>query len=291
MIADMKTVIVTGATSLIGHFLLPRLEAAGYRVIAVSRQVAPVGRSARCEWRRMDISERNAGDDWPAGDALIHLAPLWLLPELLARSPAARRARVVAFSSTSRLSKRDSAHPRERALAARLAAAEDRLLALPDARITIFRPTLIYGAGLDQNVSLIARNIRRFRFFPLIGAGAGLRQPVHADDLARACLLALDRPRTIGSIYTLTGGETLSYRQMVIRIFKALELTPHFVSTPEALVRGLLAALSWLPRLHHLTPDMASRMNADLVFDALPAEAALGYTARPFFPQREDLGA
>lgn len=284
----VKTIVVTGATSLIGHFLLPRLAGADYRVVALSRR-PQAGAPAGVEWRRMDIADPS-GAEPPPGDALIHLAPLWLLPDLLARSPAFGSRRIIAFSSTSRISKEDSPNPRERALAQRLATAEERLLALPGTRVTIFRPTLIYGAGLDQNISLIARNIRRFHLFPLIGSGSGQRQPVHADDLARACLLALARPETEGRIYTLTGGETLSYRQMVIRVFKTLELTPRLVSTPEAAVRALLSILSWWPRLRHLTPDMASRMNHDLVFDSLPAERDLGYTARPFFPQREDLG-
>ena len=55
----------------------------------------------------------------------------------------------------------------------------------------ILRPTLIYGYGQDKNVSEIARFVRRFGFFPLIGKAQGLRQPVHADDVAEACKAAL----------------------------------------------------------------------------------------------------
>jgi len=58
----------------------------------------------------------------------------------------------------------------------------------------ILRPTLIYGYGRDMNISEIARFIQRFGFFPLIGGGAGLRQPVHSDDVIQACLSAMSTP-------------------------------------------------------------------------------------------------
>ena len=40
---------------------------------------------------------------------------------------------------------------------------------------TLFRPTLIYGRGLDKNVTTIMRFIKRFHVFPIVGGGGGLR--------------------------------------------------------------------------------------------------------------------
>ena len=77
---------------------------------------------------------------------------------------------------------------------------------------TVLRPALIYGLGLDRNVTAAARFIRRWHCFPLGGPGKGLRQPVHADDLAAAALAALDLPAAEGQSFNLGGGETLSYR-------------------------------------------------------------------------------
>jgi hypothetical protein len=57
---------------------------------------------------------------------------------------------------------------------------------------TIFRPTLIYGCASDKNVTTIANFVRRFGFFPAVGRATGKRQPVHADDLAQACVTAID---------------------------------------------------------------------------------------------------
>jgi nucleoside-diphosphate-sugar epimerase len=114
--------------------------------------------------------------------------------------------RLIAFSSTSAATKADSAEPEERAVAARLRDGEAAVQAFCDARgvaWTVFRPTLIYAEGRDANVSRLARLIARWRVFPLAGEGRGRRQPVHAEDLALACLQALDRPETFGRRYDL----------------------------------------------------------------------------------------
>jgi hypothetical protein len=54
---------------------------------------------------------------------------------------------------------------------------------------TILRPTLIYGAGIDRSITPIVQRALRLRLFPIPLAG-GLRQPVHADDIARAVVAA-----------------------------------------------------------------------------------------------------
>ena len=74
-----RAVLVTGATSQIGVFLLPRLREAGYRVTAVSRRPPASDRSG-VVWRRGDLS--GFGDWAPEQQCavLVHLAGLSLLP-------------------------------------------------------------------------------------------------------------------------------------------------------------------------------------------------------------------
>ena len=116
--------------------------------------------------------------------AAIHATGAWLLPPHLAALRAAGVRRLVCFSSTSMLAKADSPRP----LSARSPASPRPKRRWPQAASPglLLRPTLIYGLGLDRNVTAAARFIRRWHFFPLGGPGPGLRQPVHADDLAAA---------------------------------------------------------------------------------------------------------
>jgi len=204
-----------------------------------------------------------------------------LVRELASRSVT----RIIAFGSTSRFTKEASARPAERDVAQRLASSESDLAATcaqSSIAWTVLRPTLIYGAGRDRNVSAIARFVRRFGFFPLAGEGRGLRQPVHADDLARACLSALESPLTRNRAYNLIGGTTLSYRELVEAVFLSLGRRPRLVRVPLPLLRASLRVGSLLPGLRHLSPEMADRMDRDHRFDSEEARQDFGYAPRPF---------
>jgi nucleoside-diphosphate-sugar epimerase len=275
--------LVTGASSLVGTCLLEKLGERGLAVRAFSRSAG--ASIPGVSWTERDITRGLGTPDGPAR-YLFHIAPLWLLPGLLGEIGEWRVERVVAFGSTSRFSKAGSKSPRERAVAARLADAEKALAGREsDMAWTLFRPTLIYGRGRDRNVSSIGRFVRAAGFFPLVGRGRGRRQPVHAEDLALACVQAMDNPRTHGHAYDLAGGTTLTYREMVEAVFRGLGRKPRFLPVPRAVLSAMLSAASWLPGLGHLTAEMAGRMEEDLVFDTTAAATDFGYAPRPFqFP-------
>lgn len=275
-----RPAIVTGATSLVGDFLVPRLLAAGTPVTALSRRPAPAAPPAGLTWQIADIGDPSLRV--PAGAVLFHLAPLWLLPPLLGRLAASGVRRVVALGSTSRFTKARSGSPRERQVAADLSAAEAALHASSGLDWTVLRPTLIYGRERDRNVSSLARLVRRFGFLPLAGDALGLRQPVHAEDVALACLAVVDTPATFGRAYDLGGGTTLTYRAMAETICRGLGRRPRLLRLPRRGLRALLRVGRHLPGLGHLTPEMADRMSEDLCFDWSEARRDFGYAPRRF---------
>jgi nucleoside-diphosphate-sugar epimerase len=240
----------------------------------------------------VDIASPRGHADSFGGDALIHLAPLPLLPPLLPAFAADGGRRVIAFGSTGRFSKAHSHHPKENAFAVRMERAEHDLAEFCTAagiRWTLFRPTLIYGCGIDRNVALIARLIRRFRCFPLLGTARGLRQPVHCADLAAACVAALDNPASFDKAYDLSGGDTLPYREMVERIFEGLGMRPLFLPVPIAFFRLAMWSISRIPRYRDFNAEMAQRMNDDMAFDHSAAMRDFGYAPRPFRPDAQAL--
>lgn len=278
-------VVVTGATSLVGRFLLPRLREAGLEVHAVSRRPRPGDATPGVAWHALDIEAGLQGLDLDRASHVIHLAPLWLLPSLVPWLAAHGLERLIGFGSTSRHSKSASPDPKEREIAGLLARAEqelERACAAHGIPWTLMRPTLIYGGGRDHNVSAIAGVIRRLGVFPVAGEARGLRQPVHADDLAQACLAALANSATFNRAYDLHGGTTLPYREMVQAIFRGLGRRPRILSIPLPLYQMLLRGLALLPGYRHVTPAMADRMNQDLCFDAGEAMRDFGYHPRPF---------
>lgn len=281
-----EAILVTGATNQIGRMLLPMLEESCCSVVAISRKQHR-SEHAHIVWLQQNIKSPNL----PTIEctSLIHLAHIALLPNLLSQSNASFPflTRVIAFSSTSAISKRNSPNPKERKMADDLYSAEEQVASLCKSKgieWTIFRPTLVYGCEMDQNVNAIEQFISRFGFFPIIGSGTGLRQPVHAHDLALSCLNVLHNEKSYGKIYSLSGGETLTYREMVERIFQKLNKPPRIYRIPLSLFQLLLGIASFIPKLNHLTPEMANRMNSDLCYDHEEATLDFGYTPAFFNP-------
>lgn len=276
---------VLGASSLVGGCLLPLLRDAEWKVVAFSRQIVESGLGV--VWRRLPCAESIEDISY-----WICLAPIWVLPDYFALIEACGARRVVVLSSTSRFTKIDSGDTAENAIAAKLVDGEARVQTWAESRgieWVILRPTLIYGLGRDKNINEIARFIRRFGFFPVLGRAKGLRQPIHADDVAAVCISALQAPVAANRAYNIAGGETIAYREMVARIFSALGRRQCFVSVPLWALRLVMTVLRGFPKCPKWSPAMAERMNRDLVFDHLEAAQDLGFKPRNFRNLADDL--
>jgi nucleoside-diphosphate-sugar epimerase len=272
-------VLVLGGRSQVGYFLLGRLARAGVDACAAGRGAAPPWLGA-ARWTRADLHV----DALPDAATILGAGPLDGLVAWLERERPRPRV-VVALSSTSVHTKADSDDPAERALVRDLRDAEARLAAwcgAHGAAWTTLRPTLVYGCGLDANLTRLARLARRWRVVPLPGRALGLRQPVHADDVAAAMLAAAARPA--GRVLDLPGGETLAYRDMVARVLACLPVRARLVTLPVPLVRAAVRVLRLVPGYGDVGAATVERVARDLVFDGRPAQAALGWTPRPFRP-------
>jgi nucleoside-diphosphate-sugar epimerase len=281
----MKTALVFGASGQIGLPLLHRLNERGWRVLALSRDAhsdAPGRQWLQGEFARMPPLPE-------AVDAIFSCGPLDAFARWYAESRIAA-PRIVAFGSTSAITKHDSEDDHERDLVRRLLGAEAALFAASerrDAAATMLRPTLVYGRGRDATLSRIAALARRYRRFPLPRRADGLRQPVHADDLADAAFDASQSAAARGRAYDLPGGETLPYRVMVERVLACLEPPCRLVELPMPLFRLVLRAARVRGLARELTDAAVERMREDLVFDAGPAARDFGYAPRGFAPEAE----
>lgn len=282
LIAPQGPALVLGGTGQIGLFAIRRLLDAGASVIAhyCHRQLPYT--HPNLTWFQWDMA--GPAPQLSPCHTVIAATALWLLPPALEALHAAGARRVLAFSSSSVITKEATANPAEQHTIAALRQAELAFwstTAALDIRATLFRPTLIYGAGLDQNVEHIRRVIRRLRFFPIYKGATGLRQPVHADDLALAALQAASHPTAEGQTYFLSGGETLTYRRMVERTFEREHLPPRLLNLP--LWPALMDAASKVTH-SRFNGEMFRRMALDMTFDHQPAARDFGYSPRPFRP-------
>jgi len=270
------TVLVFGASSQIGHFLLPRLRAAGHPVLALSRQPRPAVDGV--SWLQGRLPDR-VPLPLPPLAAVVGLGPLQGFADWLARTDLPGAPRIIATSSMSAETKRESDVPAERAISRLLRDGEVALAAASERQgcaWTVLRPTLVYGAGLDKSLTPIARRAMRLRVFPL-PAGRGLRQPVHADDIAQAVVAALDRPAAAGRILPIGGGERLPAGEMFARVRRSLPCTTVPLPVPGWLLRQAR-------RIRPALRGPLARLDSDLIADNGELTRLLGIEPRAFEP-------
>jgi nucleoside-diphosphate-sugar epimerase len=278
----LPSILVIGATGAIGQFLVPRLVESGAKVVGLSRQELRAGANpSAIEWLRGDLF--GTMPQMPAVDIIFSLGPLDAFATWFTRSANPALTRVIAFSSMSAQSKRASSDPAERELAARLQGAEAQLFGTASAQAiacTVFRPTLIYGSGRDHSLAPIARFAQRWRVLPIPSGASGLRQPVHAADLADACMRVLDCAAARGQTYALGGGERLRFDAMLQRIASGLPKPALALPVPLALVR----VAARIARGHALDGALA-RLRLPLIAENNAAARDFGYQPRGFCEQ------
>jgi len=276
---------IFGASGAVGRCLLTRILDREEEVVACSRapDAADLVRGAGIHWRHADLW-RDRGHT--GARSILSAGPLGGLVDWLERVETPVLTRVVALGSMSIDSKQAAEDPRERAVAGQLAEAEQRLFALAEQRgfaATVLRPTLIWGGGRDRSLTPLFRRARLLRLLPLPREPGGQRQPVHADDVASACLHALDRPGSAQHSIELGGGECLSVREMWRRVMAAAGALPlpltlaayrRLAALPMIGSSALVNALSRWPQDQTAEPEAAHRL--------------LGHAPRDFAPTAAD---
>lgn len=280
-------VLLTGASSQIGVFAIPRLLQAGFRVVAVSRKGKPDWCPVfdQVEW----LDETGAIKASQSCRFLLSAGPMELAEKFLETGQQFQSA--VVFSSSSVEKKQESGSATERNQIQSMLTLESRIQRVAETKginVVILRPTLIYGCGLDTNISRLARWIRRFGFVPLNGEARGLRQPVHADDLASLAIAALLSKDALPPVLALGGGETLSYSDMVGRIFVALGRPVSLLRLPEWFFVPLVSIAGVFKISGGINGEMVKRQGVDLVLDDQQARELLDYKPRPFIPVEGD---
>ena len=275
--------VILGATSLVGRYLAIRLADAGYEGLCLSRSPIPNRYEAPAGIAWKTVSEHE-GVNMPASAAVFSLVPMPVLPALVTRTSGGNR--LIALSTSSVFFKAESSDPDERSMVRSLKGAEAEVRNICRDRgmdWTIFRPTLVYDFEHDRNVSAIAAFVRRYGVFPIVWPGTGRRQPIHADDVAQAMVAAASAPAARGATFGLPGGETLTYRDMVRRIFRSSGKRPVLFYMPLGLARTAFRLWRAVTGADYSTASL-ERMNMDLTLDPTPVKEALGIACRPFSP-------
>ncbi|MCA9836826.1 MAG: NAD-dependent epimerase/dehydratase family protein [Trueperaceae bacterium] len=275
----MKRLILVGARSFVALPLVQNLQSKNYQITVVSRQPEALASYEKTGCEVVSLKELSEKES--EGELLVSLMPIWEMARLMPELKLRGLKKVVVVSSSSVLNKQNSSWPSDLALVERLQGAEKALQTLCKSKgitLIILRPTLVFGYGLDKNLSLIVKNLRRLHIMPLFGQAQGLRQPLHAADLARAICLALEAE--IGNRCLSLGGATrIPYRDLIKELARAHNIPYIFLPIPKLLLVLGLNVLKLLPKYRFLELAMFERMNKDLIVDNSEIESLLGFQA------------
>lgn len=292
-------VAVLGASGQVGLFAIAGLLEAGREVIAVTRRAAhrtdtDIEGLSRCG--QSQLIERLSLDPVSGAFALLSCGPAALADTVLESVPSCEGRiweRVVIVGTTSIQSKQSSPDEAERrvvgGIAAEIAAIRRRCEndGIP---LAVLNPTLIYGCGMDQNLSRVWRWVRRTGFAPLAAEAGGLRQPVHVADLADTLVRAVELEPAPELDTVVCGGSSVEYREMIGMLFDAAGRKRRFLRLPPAAFGLATGVVRLLPGAAGVNPEMFRRQSRDLVFDDSPARERLGHAPRPYRPIEADFG-
>ncbi len=104
--------------------------------------------------------------------------------------------------------------------------------------LTVLRPDFVYGPGDTHKLALF-RQVSR-GWFPLVGGGNARLRPTYVFDVARSVVESLPGGRLSGGLYNIGGPETVSVRELVGLIGRALGRHVLALPVPRPLLRACL---------------------------------------------------
>jgi uncharacterized protein YbjT (DUF2867 family) len=273
--------MVTGGSGFLGEYVLREAARRGHEITALARSRAA---AAKVGWLGAQPISGNLdhpdslADAFAAGrcDALLNLASLGFghAPAIVAATEEAGIPRAVFVSTT--------------AVTTRLPAASLRVRLAAEQRIgesaldwTILRPTMIYGAVGDRNLSRLLVLLQRAPVLPVPGGGH-LQQPVHVADVADAVLAAAERPARAGSTYDVAGPEPLTFTDLLRTAAASVASRTRFVPVPLSPVIAAARGYELVSRHPRIRVEQLRRLAEDKVFSIDAAAGDLGYSPRPF---------
>ena len=146
-------------------------------------------------------------------------------------------------------------------------------------QVTIFRPTMIYGAG-SKEFSTFIHTIRRLPVVPLIGPGTYRIRPSYVGDVIPAFINALTRDESIGKTYDIAGRDATSFNefvQLIARLWGRSRVLCHLPAGPSLLLAKLLGKAMKKPPV---TVDQVMAFLQDTEVDISTAERDFDFAPR-----------
>lgn len=255
-----KNICLLGGSGFVGHALAVQLADAGHRVTVITRRperhrdlsVLPTVRVVagdvhneallRSQFAGCDVVINLVGVLNESGQATFHQVHAGLPAKIVRAVQATSVPRILHMSALHATAQAPSEYLRTKAAGeAAVLAAES-----PQCHVTVFRPSVIFGAG-DSFTNRFA-GLLRFAplFFPLACAQARF-QPVYVEDVAAAFVRALDLAATWGRAFNLCGPRVYSLAELVTAIAHWRGQHTRILELPDWAARAQARLLEFVP--------------------------------------------
>lgn len=277
-----SSVMVAGGSGFIGHHVVARLASLGRHVIVPTRR--PERAKHLSIFPTVEVVLANLHDDRELSsllqdvDAVINLvgtlhsrpardgAPygpdfakihVELPRRLVSACAASGISRFVHISALGADLEGPSMYQRSKA------AGEEAVLSHTSMATTLFRPSVVFGEE-DKFLNLFALLQKRFPFISLACANARF-QPIYVKDVARAIVLSLENPRTVGKIFELAGPKVYTLRELVELAGRYSGHRRPIIPLPDRMGRMQAWLMEHMPGAPLLSRDNLDSMKVDNV--------------------------
>lgn len=250
-------ILITGANGFIGAQIAAVLSAAGHEVIrAVRGNKNFVSNAIHC-----DLSRDVCADIWLprlAGiDAVVNCAGILRENRRQTFDAVHRGAPCALFDACARAGVRKVIQisalgdARDSEFIASKQRADEYLSTL-DLDWTVLRPSVVYTTAGSYGGTSLLRAMAALPFVLFLPGGGGQRiQPVHAEDLAKAVLKALEQDNAKQKMLEVVGPETLSLKEFLSAQRRWLALPgPRHINMPLAVIKPV----AWLGEIFSRGP-------------------------------------
>lgn len=273
-------ILLTGATGFTGGFVCQQLFQRGIQFDCLVR---PTAKTEKLKQYHLRLVEGDLNDIeslcrvFPGYHTLINVASIGFgaAPNIVKACQDCGVKRAIFVSTTAIFTQLNA-----KSKVVRQAA--EKVIRESDLDYTILRPTMIYGTPQDRNMIRLLRLIERSPLIPIPGSGQSLQQPVQVEDVAWAICEVINQPKTYRQDYNISGGQVLSYNDVVQSAGYALGKKPILWHIPIHLFLNLIQMANSIGLKMPVSQEQVLRLNEDKVFDYKAAQADFNYSPRSF---------
>jgi NADH dehydrogenase len=146
---------------------------------------------------------------------------------------------------------------------------------------TIFRPSTIIGPG-GEFINMLAGQVRRTPFVPVIGNGSYRMQPISVFDVAACFANSINNPKAINQVYELGGPEQMTYNEMIETLIRVMDKRRIRTHIPLFMVKPVAWLGERLMSKPLLTSDQLKMLLKDNICDITSMKEDLGVDPIPF---------